>query len=128
MSSHQHDLKRLQQQLTEFRDDRDWRQFHTPKNLAAALAIEAAELQQELLWLDDTQVAQALAEPKKREAIADEMADVLAYLLLLSDVTGIELSQALDKKIIKNAQKYPADKCHGSSEKYHAYKNLKPNK
>ncbi len=111
----------LQQLVERYRDARDWAQFHSPKDVSAALAIEAAELQECFLWKSPAQVEEALEQPAEREAIEDEMADVLAYLLSLASVTGTDLSAALVRKMAKNEEKYPAELAKGSARKYHAY-------
>lgn len=121
-------LEQLQREVIKFRDERDWRQFHTPRQLAAALAIEAGELQEQLLWLDDQQVAEKLKDPTGRVAIEDELADVFAYLLCLAEVCECRLSEALVRKLNKNRGKYPVDKAKGRADKYTAYRNAKENK
>ena len=104
------DLKALVRQFVE---ERAWQPFHSPKNLAMGIAVEAAELMECFLWLDLPASYEAANEPTKRQAIADEMADVFCYLLNLSNVIGIDLSEALRAKIVKNAIKYPVDKYKG---------------
>ena len=104
------DLKTL---VREFVAERAWEPFHSPKNLAMGIAVEAAELMECFLWLDLPASHEAAKEPAKRAAIADEMADVFCYLLNLSNVIGIDLSEALRAKLVKNALKYPADKYKG---------------
>jgi dCTP diphosphatase len=89
--------------------ERAWQPYHTPKNLAMGLAVEAAELMEHFLWLDGPASHEAAQDPARREAIADELADVLAHLLNLSLATGIDLSEALRAKMVKNTAKYPAD-------------------
>lgn len=111
--------------VTQFRDERNWRQFHNPKDLAAALAIEAGELQQEFLWKTPAEVEALLEDPQSKTAIADEMADVFAYLLALSDICDVDLGAALKAKMVKNGEKYPANQVRGDHRKYSAYKNLK---
>lgn len=96
-----------------FVDDRDWQQFHTPKNLSMGLAAEAAELLEHFLWVEGGESLRLADDPAKREAIADEMADVFAYLLNFSMTLGIDLSDALEAKMVKNAKKYPAEKYKG---------------
>ncbi len=115
-------LKDAQALVTAFRDERDWRQFHTPKELAAALAIEAAELQQELLWKQPHEVEALLQHPDTKTAIADETADIFAYLLAFADICEIDLGAALEAKMHKNAAKYPAAQVRGDHRKYSAYK------
>lgn len=107
------DLKTL---VRQFVDERAWQPFHSPKNLAMGIAVEAAELMECFLWLDLPASYETAKDPAKREAIADEMADVFCYLLNLSNVLGIDLSEALRAKMIKNAQKYPAEKYRGKFE------------
>ncbi len=104
------DLKVLVRQFVE---ERAWQPFHSPKNLAMGIAVEAAELMECFLWLDLHASYEAAKEPKQREAIADEMADVLCYLVNMSTVLGIDLSAALEAKMVKNAMKYPAEKYRG---------------
>ena len=100
------DLKAL---VRHFAAERAWQPFHSPKNLAMGIAVEAAELMECFLWVDLAASYEAPKDPRKREAIADEMADVFCYLLNLSDVIGIDLSEALRAKMVKNAIKYPAE-------------------
>ena len=102
--------------VRQFRDDRDWRKFHGPKDLSAAIAIEAAELQEIFLWKNTDEIDQVLT--SKSTEIADEAADVLIYLLAFADAAGINLAQAVVTKLEKNAAKYPVDKAHGSAAKY----------
>jgi NTP pyrophosphatase (non-canonical NTP hydrolase) len=101
-----------------FRDDRDWAQFHTPKNLAAATAIEAAELQERFLWKTDAEVDQDLADPAKRTLVADEIADVVMFAMLLADRLGIDLAEAIPAKLAANERKYPVKLARGNARKY----------
>lgn len=100
------DLPAWQARLQRFSADRGWEPFHNPKNLVMALSVEAAELVECFQWLTPEQAASL--QPTQREAVADEMADLLTYLLQLSRVTGIELEAALEAKLAKTALKYPA--------------------
>ena len=109
-------LTSLQEQLRDFARERDWEQFHTPKNLAMALTVEASELQEIFQWLSAEQSA-ALG-PAQREATRDELADVLLYLCRLADVLDIDLMEAAQSKLKKNAVRYPADQVRGSAAKY----------
>ena len=104
------DLKSLVRQFVE---ERAWQPFHSPKNLAMGIAIEAAELMECFLWVDLPASHETAKDPKQREAIADEMADVFCYLLNLSNVIGVDLSEALRAKMVKNALKYPAERYKG---------------
>ena len=106
----------LQAALRRFAQDREWEQFHTPKNLAAALCVEAAELLEHFQWLSDEQ-SSALGE-EKRAAVEHELADVLIYLLQLSDKLGVDLEAAAWRKIQINAAKYPVDRAKGNMKKY----------
>lgn len=106
-------LLQLRNLVREFVDRRDWRQFHTPKNLSMSLAIEAAELMEHFQWLTPEQ-SQALAEDSPRRAeVAEEMADVLAYLLAMANQLNLDLSGALTAKMAKNEQKYPVEEFRG---------------
>ena len=101
-----------------FRDERDWSQFHTPKNLAAATAIEAAELQERFLWKTDAEVDRDLADAAKRAGVADEIADVVMFAMLLADRLGIDLAEAITAKLAANEQKYPVKLARGNARKY----------
>ena len=102
--------------LRKFADERDWGQFHSPKNLAIALNVEAAELLEEFQWLTEEQSRQPYQERLKR--IKDEISDVMIYLVLLSDHLSIDPMAAAFEKIEKNREKYPAEKARGSAKKY----------
>jgi NTP pyrophosphatase (non-canonical NTP hydrolase) len=112
-------LAELQRRLAEFAAARDWDRFHSPKNLAMALSVEAAELVEELQWLTEEQ-SRAL-EPERHERVRLEAADVLIYLLRLADKLGLDLLRAADDKIALNERKYPADRVRGDSRKYTEY-------
>jgi NTP pyrophosphatase (non-canonical NTP hydrolase) len=102
--------------LRKFADERDWGQFHSPKNLAIALTVEAAELLEEFQWLTEEQSRQPDQERLKR--IKDEISDVMIYLVLLSDHLSIDPMAAAFEKVEKNREKYPAEKARGSAKKY----------
>lgn len=110
------DLRQTIQRIRAFRDAREWMQFHNPKNLACSIVIEAAELLEHFQWKTAEESA-ALTE-KKREEIAHEMADVAVYLLELADNLGIDLLQAIERKMELNEAKYPVEKARGSAVKY----------
>ena len=110
------DLQTLTQALRDFAQARDWAQFHSPKNLACALSVEAAELLEHFQWLTEAQSRQ-LAAPKKAE-VAAEAADVLLYLLQLCDQLNIDLVEAARLKMIVNGDKYPVASARGSSQKH----------
>ena len=113
-------LSKLAQEIVDFRDAREWKQFHNPKDLATALAIEASELQEIFLWKNGAALEEALH--AKREHIEQEVADIASYLLLLCRELDIDLDQAIRKKLELNKAKYPADQVRGSSKKYDEYK------
>lgn len=101
----------------EFRETRDWGQFHRPKELAAALTIEAAELQELFLWRDPEDAAEVRADPARLARISDELADVTVCILLLAHDLEIPLADAIERKLEANARRYPADRYRGSAEK-----------
>jgi dCTP diphosphatase len=109
-------IKELKENIRKFRDDRDWKQFHNPKDLAISIAIEASELLEEFQWKDNAGVERKVKNEKNR--IEDEMADVYIYLLEMSDVLGVDLIEAAKKKMAKNELKYPVEKAKGNAKKY----------
>ena len=110
------ELEHLRDQLRSFAAERDWDQFHSPKNLASALSVEAAELLEKFQWLTEAQSLQLT--PAALEEVRSEVADVLLYLIRLSDKLGIDLIAAANAKLILNAQKYPVAKAFDTSKKY----------
>ena len=96
--------------IIDFRDKRDWEQFHFPKDLAAGISIEAAELQELFLWKGQEPAEQVRADSPRMGEITDEVADVAIYLFLMAHSLGIDLPEAIDQKLRKNAEKYPAPK------------------
>jgi NTP pyrophosphatase (non-canonical NTP hydrolase) len=102
--------------LRKFADERDWEQFHSPKNLAMALAVEVAEILEQLQWLTEEQSRNL--DPKTLQKINDEIGDVQIYLARLADQLGISLLKAAKDKLEKNKKKYPPDKAKGSAKKY----------
>lgn len=112
------DTKKLQMRLEQFAAERDWDQFHSPKNLAMALCVECSELLEEFQWLTEEQASKIMTTTDQAERIRDELADITAYLLQLANKLDVDLEKALLKKIDKNAAKYPIDKFKGSSKKY----------
>jgi NTP pyrophosphatase (non-canonical NTP hydrolase) len=101
------EIEALQQRLREFADERDWEKYHSPKNLVMALSVEVAELQEHFQWL--TAEESLALDEETRDAVALEMADVLIYLVRMADRCGIELADAVSRKLVINAHKYPAD-------------------
>ena len=112
-------MNALRDALRKFVAERDWDQFHSPKNLSMALSIEASELMEHFQWLTEEQSRKL--PPEKLAQVRDEMADVLVYLVRLADKLDVDLLQAAKQKIEKNALKYPADKVRGSMKKYSDY-------
>lgn len=113
------EFENLKIRLREFADDRDWDQFHSPKNLSMALIVEASELVEHFQWLTEDQ--SLLLEGKKLQEVETELADIQLYLIRLADKLNIDLLEAANKKIIVNNEKYPAEKVRGSSKKYNEY-------
>ena len=111
-----HGLSQLRDALREFAAERDWDKFHSPKNLAMALSVEAAELLERFQWV--TEEESRNLPPAEREHVRQEMADVLNYLVRLADKLDVNLLEAARDKIKLNAQKYPVDKSRGSAKKY----------
>jgi len=111
-------IAELTKEIISFRDLRDWHQFHTLKNLMASLAIEASEVLELGQWKNDEELRDALVDDGFREALADECADVFAYLLMICHETEINLADAMRAKLAKNAAKYPVDQAYGSATKY----------
>ena len=114
--AHTSSLDALRDALRRFAAERDWDQFHSPKNLAIALSVEASELLEHFQWITESE--SKLLPPEKLEKVRDEMADVLIYLVRLSDKLAVDLLKVAFEKIDKNARKYPADRVRGSSKKY----------
>ncbi len=113
------DLTEIRNEIRKFAADRDWDQFHSPKNLAMALSVEAAELMEHFQWLTEQQSENLTAE--KHKQVAQEMSDVLVYLIRLADKLDIDLIKETKEKLILNAKKYPAELVRGSAKKYTEY-------
>lgn len=101
------------QQVLQFRDDRNWKQFHNPKDLAISVSLEASELLEVFQWS-----AEDLVCGQKLDKIREELADVVNYCILLADACGLELDEIVREKVKKNAEKYPVEKAFGRKEKY----------
>ncbi|CUA80028.1 nucleotide pyrophosphohydrolase [Anoxybacillus suryakundensis] len=106
-------MKQLQQLIIEFRDVRNWKQFHNPKDLAISLSIEAGELLENFQWKSSEEAIES-----RLENIKDELADVVIYAFLLSDALGVDLERIIFDKIKKNEKRYPIEKSFGSKKKY----------
>ncbi len=112
------DVTRLQARLAEFARERDWEQFHSPKNLSMALAAEAGELLEVFQWLTEAESAQLRPGDKGWELARDELADLQIFLLRLADLLGVELESAVEAKIARNERRYPAEQVRGDATKY----------
>ena len=110
------DIKKLTEKIKKFRDARDWKQFHTSKNLAESLVLEAAEVLEHFQWKTEREVRKYIR--RNRDSFSEELADVLNYLLLLADETGVDLYKATIKKLRVSAKKYPVNKSKGKHTKY----------
>jgi len=113
------DLEELRARVRAFVAERDWERFHSPKNLAMALSVEASELVELFQWLTEEESAQL--DDARRSCVADELADVLWFLVRLSDRLDIDLLQAAGRKLASNAEKYPVDRVRGQAKKYSDY-------
>jgi NTP pyrophosphatase (non-canonical NTP hydrolase) len=102
----------LRKRVSNFRDERDWLKDNTPKNLAISISVEAAELLEQFQWRTDEQIRDAIKDSAKRTQVSDELADVLILSLSFSDILSIDISEAVDRKPRKAAEKYPATKTH----------------
>ncbi len=117
MSDHDTHVSALRDLVAQFVAEREWSQFHDPKNLSMSIAIEAAELMEHFQWVRSDRLQDALADPSAREEIRDELADVACYLLALTNALDMDLSDAVRQKMEKNAAKYPAREFRGRYEK-----------
>ena len=115
------DFDRIKQKVRQFVVERDWDQFHSPKNLSMALIVEAAEMVEHFQWLTEDQSCNL--SPEKLAEVEQELADIQVYLISLAEKLKLDLIVAVEKKLLLNAQKYPADQVRGSSRKYTEYKS-----
>lgn len=109
-------IEELTQLMLRFRDERQWAQFHNPKDVALSLTLEAAELLELMQWKSGAELLEHLR--ANRELVADELADILGWVLVLAHDQGIDLETAVKEKLIKNAEKYPVEKARGVAKKY----------
>lgn len=100
-------------QVLKFRDDRNWKQFHNPKDLALSITLEAAELLEVFQWSGADTVCES-----KKDKIREELADVLSYCILMADACGLDMDEIVQEKMVRNGEKYPVEKAKGSSKKY----------
>ncbi|AKR43453.1 nucleotide pyrophosphohydrolase [Methylophilus sp. TWE2] len=112
----------LRARVNAFVEERDWAQFHSPKNLAMAMIVEAAEVVEHFQWMTEADSRQL--DEETRQKVGQELADTFVYLLRIAEVCGINLIQAANAKIDLNAQKYPVEKCKGSNAKYTEYQSI----
>lgn len=113
MSDQTTTVDELRQIVRQFVDERDWRQFHAPKNISMALAVEAAELMEHFQWIDADESRRLPEDAAKLAAVGEELADVIGYSFALANELGIDVSDAIRAKMVKNRQKYPADEFRG---------------
>ena len=125
MSDKTKTINNLKKEIAKFVRARDWEQFHSPKNLSMAIAIEAAELMEHFQWISTEASRTSHTKKKNHEQLEEEIADIGAYLLNLCNVLKIDFSSALSSKLKKNSKKYPIKLVHGKSHKYTFYKNKK---
>jgi len=112
------DVVRLQQRLAEFARERDWEQFHSPKNLSMALAAEAGELMEVFQWLTEAESSALTSGDKGWELARDELADMQIFLLRLADRLGVDIEAAVEAKIKRNAERYPVEQVRGDATKF----------
>lgn len=118
MNLAQMSIRELQDRQKIFVKERDWEQFHTPKNLVMALSGEVGELTEVFQWLTEEQSRSVIDDPKKMKQTEEEIADIFLYLIRLADQLGIDIIEAASGKIKKNEEKYPVEKSYGSAKKY----------
>jgi NTP pyrophosphatase (non-canonical NTP hydrolase) len=111
-------IAELKTRILAFAQERDWEQFHAPKNLSMALAAEAGELMEHFLWTSSEASRETVQEPRRREQIEDELADVIIYALEFANMTGIDAAAVIERKMAANAAKYPVEKAKGRADKY----------
>lgn len=111
-------LQDLKTRIFAFAKERDWEQFHAPKNLSMALAAEAGELMEHFLWATPDASQTVAHDPVRRTKIAEELADVVIYALEFANITGLDVAAAIETKMAANARKYPVEKAKGRSDKY----------
>ncbi|MEO7600394.1 MAG: MazG-like family protein [Opitutus sp.] len=108
----------LKARVLAFARERDWEQFHAPKNLSMALAAEAAELMEHFLWVTPDRSRDVTADPAKRAKIAEELADIVIYALEFANIAELDMASAIEAKMAANAEKYPVEKARGRADKY----------
>ena len=111
-------LQELKERIKAFSVERDWEQFHTPKNLSMAIAAEAAELMEHFLWKEGSESFYELSAPSKKQKIAEELADILIFSLEFANISKLDVATIIQDKMETNAQKYPVEKSKGRADKY----------
>ncbi len=111
-------IAELKQRILDFARERDWEQFHSPKNLSMALAAEAAELMEHFLWATGEQSAEIVRTPLRRQKIEEELADIVIYAFEFANITKLDVAAVIESKMAANALKYPVEKAKGRSDKY----------
>ena len=111
-------LAELKALVADFRDERDWAQFHHPKDLAISISIEAAELLELFQWKSAEEIHRALQDPDRHRRLTEEVADIVVYCLNMSDTVGFDLATAISEKLERNSEKYPVEKARGIARKY----------
>lgn len=111
-------LQEIKDRVLAFARERDWEQFHSPKNLSMAIAAEAAELMEHFLWQSPDQSRSDMEEKHLREKVEQELADIFIFAIEFANVTGMDIAAIIEEKMSRNAEKYPVDKARGRSEKY----------
>lgn len=111
-------FEKIIKKIKKFRDERDWKQFHNPKDMAEAISIEASELLELFLWKTKEESLEFVKDKKNHEEISDEVADVMAFLIEFCDNYDIDIEKSIEKKLQKNAKKYPIHKAKGIATKY----------
>jgi len=114
-------LYQLKEEVAKFRDERDWSQFHNAKNLSMAIAVEAGELMEHLMWKNEQEVESYLQKEEEKKEVVHELADTVIACLLLADELEINLAQAISTKLAKNKEKYPPELARGKAKKYTEY-------
>lgn len=127
MSNQDTTIQELLDLCLKFRDERDWKQFHTPKDLTVALAIEVSEILEHFRFKSDTEIAAELKDNQKRLEIGYELADALYFLLILSDAVGVDLADVFKENLLITAEKYPIHLSKGSNKKYTQFPSNKRN-
>lgn len=118
MNDSETQMQEIKTKVLAFARERDWEQFHSPKNLSMAIAAEAAELMEHFLWQTPKQSEADVMEPKLRAKIEEELADVLIFAIEFANMTQLDIAEIIEKKMKRNAEKYPVEKARGNSLKY----------